>query len=157
MQRYDTTLFRTVNIPARTSQTLIIEDWDQIGTCDVQVQMDRGLRNKIDTSYFLRRNGRLTSVKDGESLVDGSILRVETYPNPASSELRVTYALPSATDVTVELSDMLGRHVMTLWQGYQMLGRHTIPVDVSNLASGTYIARVKAGTLTSTKIVHIIR
>ncbi len=157
MQRYDTTLFRTVNIPARTSQTLIIEDWDQIGTCDVQVQMDRGLRNKIDTSYFLRRNGRLTSVKDGESLVDGSILRVETYPNPASSELRVTYALPSATDVTVELSDMLGRHAMTLWQGYQMLGRHTIPVDVSNLASGTYIARIKAGTLTSTKIVHIIR
>lgn len=157
MERFDTTLFRRVSIPAKSAQTLVIEDWDQIGSCDVLVQMDRGLRNKIDTSYFLRKSGMVTSVKDGESQVDGSIMRFEVFPNPVSDELRVAYSLPSTGAVTVDLTDMLGRPIMMLVQDTQSLGRHIVSTNVSGLANGTYVVRVKAGTLVATKLVHVLR
>jgi hypothetical protein len=157
MERFDTTLFRRVSIPAKSAQTLVIEDWDQIGSCDVLVQMDRGLRNKIDTSYFLRKSGMVTSVKDGESQVDGSIMRFEVFPNPVSDELRVAYSLPSTGAVTVDLTDMLGRPIMMLVQDTQALGRHIVSTNVSGLANGTYVVRVKAGTLVATRLVHVLR
>ncbi|MBD1209771.1 MAG: T9SS type A sorting domain-containing protein [Ignavibacteria bacterium] len=157
MERYDTTLFRRVSIPAKSAQTLVIEDWDQIGSCDVMVKMDRGLRNKIDTSYFLRKNGTVTSVKEGQSLVDGSIMRCEVYPNPASDEVRILYSLPIAEAVTIEISDMLGRRMMTIAQPTQSLGRHMVSANVSGLASGAYMVRVQAGTILATQLIQIMR
>ncbi len=65
----------------------------------------------------------------------------ELYPNPARHETNISLSLPGRSDVVVEIVDVLGRsrkqYSFSLSAGAQLL-----PVDLNNLPSGTYFARV---------------
>ncbi len=159
MERYDTTSFRNLRIGIKESQTLLIEDWDNIGTCDVQVKVNRNLAlpNRVDTSYFLRKNGHLTTDVRSTTLVDAELLRFEVYPNPASEQLSVSYVLPSDGHVSVDIVNMLGQRVVTLVDAVQKLGRHTVPLDVRSLENGAYLCRIQAGGMIATKLMRVLR
>ena len=62
----------------------------------------------------------------------------------------MTLTLPETRTVTVEVFDLLGRRQTVLHDGPLAGGTtHTIDIDVSAWASGTYLVRV-AGTSTPT-------
>lgn len=156
MERYDTTSFYNLRIGAKESQTLLIEDWDNIGTCDIMVQLDRGLNNKLDTTYFLRRNGITTNIKQSP-VNDVALLRFEVYPNPANTEVNLTYVLPSANRVTVEMLNLFGQRVALAIDGQQSIGRHNLQLATTNLPSGVYICRITTGNRTATQLVRVVR
>lgn len=66
------------------------------------------------------------------------------YPNPfnPSAELRVS--LPLAADLTVTITDILGREAGRLNLGRRPAGTHSVTVDGSRWASGIYFIRVEA-------------
>jgi len=76
------------------------------------------------------------------------------YPNPFNPATRITYSLPTAGPVKVEIFDVLGRHIKTLVDDLQNAGRHTLNWTPENLPSGVYLCRtVFEGT---TKIQKLI-
>ncbi|MBI5727147.1 MAG: T9SS type A sorting domain-containing protein, partial [Ignavibacteriales bacterium] len=74
----------------------------------------------------------------------------QNYPNPFNPSTRISYSIPTATNVTIKVYDMLGNEVITLLNEEQTQGMHTmnwngVNAQGSKVATGTYIYSVKAG------------
>ena len=72
-------------------------------------------------------------------------------PNPFASTLLVPFDLPRATDVALEVFDLLGRRVAMLAEGAWPAGRHAVAWDGrarsgALAAPGVYTVRLRAGS-----------
>ena len=79
------------------------------------------------------------------------------YPNPVRSLATVNYQLPTATDVSLAVYDLLGRKVMTLQEGVQDMGRKTIQMNTQQLASGMYFVRLQTDAEVLTRRLTVVR
>ena len=68
-----------------------------------------------------------------------------SVPNPVRTQATIRYALPEASDVTLTVDDVMGREVKRLVDGAMPLGFHEVQMDTSDLPSGTYLYRLRAG------------
>ncbi len=64
------------------------------------------------------------------------------YPNPFNAAVTVEYQLPGSSTVQLKVYNMLGQLVLSLDQGYQSSGNHSIRIDGSSLSSGIYFIEV---------------
>ena len=67
---------------------------------------------------------------------------LKVYPNPASDEIAIEYDLPAASQVMVSLFDAMGRRVLVQDLGQRGAGNNFTPVNISELAAGTYHLQV---------------
>ncbi|GAB5521940.1 MAG: choice-of-anchor B family protein [Rhodothermales bacterium] len=77
-------------------------------------------------------------------------LSLDLYPNPFADELRVRLALTEAEQVTITLTDVLGRTVRTVHEGPLEAATHRLRIDTADLASGNYLIRIQTDTFTRT-------
>ncbi|HLA63275.1 MAG TPA: T9SS type A sorting domain-containing protein, partial [Rhodothermales bacterium] len=79
-------------------------------------------------------------------------------PNPiVGKSALVQYDLPEAATARIEVYDMLGRRVAVVADGAEEAGRHTARLDVSALASGSYVVRMTAGSFVQAQRVTVTR
>jgi hypothetical protein len=71
---------------------------------------------------------------------------MQNYPNPFNPSTNIRFALPEASQVRLDVFDVLGRHVQTLVNAEMNAGWHTAQWNASNVASGVYIYRIQAGS-----------
>ncbi|MFN3344374.1 MAG: PQQ-dependent sugar dehydrogenase [Chloroherpetonaceae bacterium] len=83
----------------------------------------------------------------------------QNYPNPFNPETRIGYRLPVASDVKLELYDVLGRKLATLVNARQEAGSYLVALNAQtlNLASGTYFYRLQAGNFVETKKMMLLK
>lgn len=74
--------------------------------------------------------------------IPGSIQLYGSYPNPFNPSTQMSYALPSAGEVSIEVFSILGRKVAELSPGLQSAGRHSVTFNASQLTSGIYFYRI---------------
>ncbi|MFC2170455.1 carboxypeptidase regulatory-like domain-containing protein [Calditrichota bacterium] len=79
------------------------------------------------------------------------------YPNPFNPELHVVIAVPVASDVMVEMVDILGRRVDLLHNGELSAAYHRLDWNASNYPTGLYFIRVSsaAGFNQVSKVMYI--
>jgi len=82
------------------------------------------------------------SVED-EAYAAGYRLRVD--PQPASDHVTLVLTTPSATTATIELLDMAGRTVGTLWQGLVSGAEQKLDASVISVAPGMYRCVLRSG------------
>ncbi len=70
---------------------------------------------------------------------------LQNSPNPAGQTTDIVYSLGFETDVSLRLTDELGRVVRELVDGVQAAGAHRISLNTSELAAGTYRYILSAG------------
>jgi hypothetical protein len=86
-----------------------------------------------------------------------------SYPNPFSSMSTVTYALPRAEHVVLEVFDLMGRRVATLVDEEVDAGFHSVVWDgrgnggQTDLASGVYVYRLRAGSFVASQRAVLVR
>jgi len=78
------------------------------------------------------------------------------YPNPFNSGISIGFALPASGHVSLEIYDMLGRHVKTLADEPFVAGYHNIIWDGSSdsgqmASSGVYFYKMKSGEFEETQ------
>lgn len=75
----------------------------------------------------------------------------QNFPNPFNPTTNIKFALPSESNVTLKIYNVLGQEVMTLVNKVMNAGYHTVNFDASNLTSGMYIYRIEAENFVQVK------
>ena len=68
--------------------------------------------------------------------ISSSFLLVESFPNPYNSNLNLSFILNETSWVTIELSDIAGRHISTLRNQYFPSGTNSLSFDRLQIPSG---------------------
>ena len=82
---------------------------------------------------------------------------VSNYPNPASSQTTINFVLPVESDVTVTITDELGRAVGTIVNERFGAGTYTVPFNTSQLMPGVYAYMLQAGNTRIVGRMNIIK
>jgi hypothetical protein len=69
----------------------------------------------------------------------------QNWPNPFGARTDVSFSLPAASEVTLEVFDLLGRRVKTLVSARLPAGTHTATFEADGEPAGIYLARLTAG------------
>lgn len=79
----------------------------------------------------------------------------QNNPNPVVNETVIRYDLKKGSDVKIEITDLTGRVLATLNEGYRAAGNNSAAFNASRLAAGTYFYTLKTenGNLTNTMVV----
>ncbi|MCG8373615.1 MAG: T9SS type A sorting domain-containing protein [Balneolales bacterium] len=81
----------------------------------------------------------------------------QNYPNPFNPSTLISYDLVRSGQVVVELYDLIGRRVSTLFDGFQTTGTHTINFDGSSLSSGIYLVRLRTNGQVFTRKITLLK
>jgi hypothetical protein len=77
----------------------------------------------------------------------------QNYPNPFNASTVIKFVLEGNSTVDLTIYDLLGRKITTLMSDGQDSGAYAVRWDSNDLASGVYLARLKAnGSLRSIRI-----
>lgn len=83
-------------------------------------------------------------------------------PNPATSHTSFRFGLPESADVTLELFDVSGARVRTLFAGHVAAGTHARGWDLRDdagrpVSAGVYLSRLTAGSWTAMRRIAVVR
>jgi len=82
-------------------------------------------------------------------------LILESRPNPFQGYSMVDFRLPMDGQVTLEITDLLGRRVALLVDEYKTIGEYSVKLDATPLQPGVYMARLKCGEMV--KSIKLVR
>jgi len=104
--------------------------------------------------WSITRTG--TSIDDEDALLPTQFTAYN-YPNPFNASTNISFSLPQAADVRLDIYDMLGRRVSSLVNEYMFAGYHTVVWRPDNLGSGVYIYLIKAGEFDISQKVTLLK
>jgi hypothetical protein len=79
------------------------------------------------------------------------------YPNPFNPSTKISFTIPKADHVSLVVYDMLGKEISTLVDSDLGTGAHSVTFDGKNLASGTYIYRIRSGEFVQERTMQLIK
>ncbi len=82
----------------------------------------------------------------------------QNYPNPFNPTTNIRFTLANATDVTLEVYNLLGQKVATLLQNEKMTaGQHSHNFDASSLSSGMYLYKISTPNFVQSRKMMLIK
>lgn len=96
----------------------------------------------IDNMYFYKNAS--TNIDAPTELPTKFVLK-QNYPNPFNPTTTISYSIPTAGQVQMDVFNLQGQRVATLVDRFQNAGSHVVNFDASNLASGVYTYRLISG------------
>lgn len=81
----------------------------------------------------------------------------QNYPNPFNPVSVIRYELPMESEVLLEVYDILGRRVAVLVSEMKQAGVHQVSWDATNMASGLYIYRLRAGDFIQSRQMMLVK
>ena len=96
------------------------------------------------------------------SAIPDKFMVQQNYPNPFNPTTEIRYVLTTAEEVTIVIYDALGQVVRNLLSQKQQPGNHSVIWNArsnngSQVSSGTYYYKVKAGNLIAFKKMILLR
>ncbi len=117
------------------------------------------LRNVLNLSFSIP-----TGIDDppGSSALPSGYNLAQNYPNPFNPATVIEYSLPTRSDVTISIFNILGQEVRKLVNASMAVGDHTAywnGTDQSGdrVASGVYFYRIKANDFVSSKKMLLLK
>ena len=81
----------------------------------------------------------------------------QNYPNPFNGSTIIEYSVTKRSNVHLAVYDILGREVATLVNEEKESGIYSVQFTNNNLSSGLYFYRMKAGNVTISKTMLLLR
>lgn len=141
-----------LNLPGLTETTLLRHGFDTESTFYWRV---RGVTSNGTEGLWSVTNsfttGTVVNIDNGEVTdVPQSITLSQNYPNPFNPVTQIAYELSEPADISINVYNVTGQRVATLYNGLQQSGRHQVAFDGSSLSSGVYIYQLR----TSEKVLN---
>ena len=104
---------------------------------------------------------RAISATGVEEADDGALphsFRLEqNYPNPFNPSTNIRFSVASAGNVTLKVSDVLGREIATLVNETMSPGAYNVRWNASSAPSGMYFYTIRAGNAVETKRMLLVK
>jgi hypothetical protein len=81
----------------------------------------------------------------------------QNYPNPFNPSTTISFTLPQAGQVSLQVYDLQGRLVADLVNGLKDAGSHQITWEASSQASGLYFCRLQAGSFNQVRKMMLVK
>lgn len=114
-----------------------IEPGTRLFELNTNTELADGFANVID-GVTLKTNGVTTD----KSAVLAADLSAKNYPNPFKHETIISYVLPEAGDVKVEVFNKMGQHITTIVDQPQTAGSQAVEFSHSDLKPGVYFYKI---------------
>jgi hypothetical protein len=85
-----------------------------------------------------------SSVNERDQLIPEKFFLEQNYPNPFNPQTNITFGLPKASEVIIDIFNLRGELVTTILAVRKEAGYHTIIWDASKFPSGTYFIKLQA-------------
>ncbi len=85
------------------------------------------------------------------------LLTLNNRPNPFNPTTEIVYHLPEATFVNLEVYDMEGHRVATLFEGQRQMGTYSESFDAGDRPAGFYFARLRTEKATKTTRMLLVK
>ena len=79
-----------------------------------------------------------------------------TCRNPVTSGIRILFDLPEASRVIIDVYNLAGQNIGTLYNGFQPEGSNTLDLPIGSLKSGMFILRMTACNRIVTKKITVV-
>jgi hypothetical protein len=79
------------------------------------------------------------------------------YPNPFNATTNISFGLPEAGHVSLEIYNLMGQKVATLVDGNMPAGSHSVCWDASTASSGIYFYKLTTADFTETKRMTLLK
>jgi len=141
------------NEPLMTLQFEILPDL----TNRTEIELVRGeIVNAIGQAYQLDIAHGCVA-RGVSSILPEDYHLAQNRPNPFNPATEISFSLPQASDVCLEIYNIVGQRVTTLVNGHLDAGVHTLIWDGSQSASGVYFYRLQAGRFDATKKMILLK
>ena len=134
--------------------TVVIDSITYLGVQPTQFILTDDLGALTFTPYFTPGRVEIKSPTDVDNIT-AEVLPIQfalgqNVPNPFNPATRISFDLPQASDVQLNVFNILGQKVRTLVNDFMPAGTHEVIFDGKGdqnqpLASGVYFYRIKAG------------
>ncbi len=91
------------------------------------------------------------------AMVPGGVALHGTYPNPFNPETTISFTLAQATELTLEVSSVLGQRIALVADGVQAAGTHRVVFHASTLPSGVYYVTLRTSSSVLSRPMVLIR
>jgi PKD repeat protein len=82
---------------------------------------------------------------------------LQNWPNPFNPSTEISFSLPEASRVSLEVYNVMGQKVATLVKGHLDAGEHSFTFNGSGIASGVYLYRLEAGSSVETRKMLLLK
>jgi hypothetical protein len=83
-------------------------------------------------------------INDNPVKPDNFIL-YQNYPNPFNPTTKIKYFVRQGSNVRINIYNVLGSKINTLYEGFTASGDHELTLDGSKLSSGVYFVNFSSG------------
>jgi hypothetical protein len=111
----------------------------------------------VSANNVARWNSGTSRVEQLSPTAPKTFLLEQNYPNPFNPSTTIRYQLPVASEVKLEVYDVLGKKIATLVNERQSAGSYQVVWNASGLSSGTYFYRLQAGSFVETKKMIMVK
>lgn len=81
----------------------------------------------------------------------------QNFPNPFNNSTNIKFELAERSQVTIDIYDILGRHVASVNDAFLSAGYHQAVWNAENFSSGVYFYKLAAGQYIETKSMTLIK
>ena len=81
----------------------------------------------------------------------------QNYPNPFNPETEIRFGLPESSQVKIQIFNMTGQKVATIFNGFLSAGEHQVKFNVNDLPSGVYTYRLLTESVQLTKRMILLK
>jgi hypothetical protein len=78
--------------------------------------------------------------------ITSNYLLFQNYPNPFNPTTRIEFSIPFESKIKLEVYDLLGQKVATLFNGIKPAGQFKFDFVAAHLSTGIYIYRLTTPT-----------
>lgn len=152
----------TYGMPPYTSPTVT---YDTTRSYDYITQTGWGTTANIEVdsqgnptyAYYSIQSTGTAIEKDGQDAVVEGFRLKQNYPNPFNPSTVISYNLPKASPVSLEIYNTSGQLISTLVNRTQNAGLHNVTFNAEGLNSGVYFYKLNAGSSSITKKMLLIK
>lgn len=108
-------------------------------------------------AYMVPWTEAAVSVDEGERTVPMEFHLAQNFPNPFNPSTTIQFAVPEAADVLLEVYNILGQKVATVFEGHTSAGQYSVIFDARDLPSGVYVYTLRSGRFQQSRQMMLIK